>query len=120
MIENRLKEISRRNHHSLYGIYKKLKKNELFPAKLKNIGGVSTNLSKKFQTIREVLFKSDNVNDFLDSIYNFSPKFMKLIEQQIPDCSVRKFGECLGLDTSLDAQAVIDEILRRKEKPLRS
>jgi hypothetical protein len=27
---------------------------------------------------------------------------------------VRKFGEWLGLDTSMDSQAVMDEIARRK------
>ena len=47
-------------------------------------------------------------------LYDLSPNFMKLVEAQMPDCSVRKFGEWLGLDTSMDAQAVMDEISRRK------
>jgi hypothetical protein len=49
-------------------------------------------------------------------MYAFSPKFIELIEQQIPNCSVRKFGEWLGMDTSIDAQAMMDEMLRRKAK----
>jgi len=41
---------------------------------------------------------------------------MWLLETQVPECSVRKFGEWLGLDTSMDAQTVMDEIVRRKAR----
>jgi transcriptional regulator with XRE-family HTH domain len=116
MIVNRLKEISRRNHHAVYGICKQLEEKGVLSIDLQNLYGASVNLSKEFPTLRSILLGSDNVQDFLDRVYTLSPKFMELIEQQIPECSVRKFGEWLGLDTSMDAQAVMDEMLRRKAK----
>jgi hypothetical protein len=39
---------------------------------------------------------------------------MALVAAQVPDCSVRKFGEWLGLDTTIDASTIMDEIIRRK------
>lgn len=46
-------------------------------------------------------------------LFEFSPLFMKLVAEQVPDCSTRKMGEWLGLDTGLDARAVRDELKRR-------
>jgi hypothetical protein len=47
-------------------------------------------------------------------LYVLSPNFMALVAKQVPDCSIRKFGEWLGLDNSIDASSIMDEIIRRK------
>lgn len=116
MVVKKLKEISKRNHHALYGICKQLEKKGILPDDLQKLYGASIKLGKEFPTLRTILFGSDNVQDFLDRMYALSPEFMKLIEQQIPECSVRKLGEWLGLDNSMDAQTVMEEMLRRKAK----
>ncbi|NLL14269.1 MAG: ImmA/IrrE family metallo-endopeptidase [Fibrobacter sp.] len=116
-IVNKLKDICLMNHHSLYGIHKQLDERGLLPECAKKINfGADVNLRKQFPTLRKVLFGSGNVQDFLENMYALSPEFMKVIEKHIPDCSVRKLGEWLGLDTSMDAQAVMEEMLRRKAK----
>ena len=117
IIVNNLKILCKVNHHSMYGIYKQLDERGLLPENAKKIKyGADVNLKKQFPTLREILFGSDNVQDFLDRMYELSPRFMSFIEKQIPDCSVRKLGEWLGLDTSMDAQLVMEEMLRRKAK----
>lgn len=114
IVVNRLKEVSRRHKHSLYGIYLRLVDSGALPENLTNIGGAATNLSKEFPTLREILFGSGDVRTYLDRMYHLSPKFMNIISENISDCSSRKLAEWLGLDTSMDAQVVIDDILRRK------
>jgi len=78
------------------------------------VGEAATNLKKTVPVLREILFSHEDPWHYVDMLYDLSPKFMKLIEAQVPDCSIRKFGEWLGLDTFMDAQTVMNEISRRK------
>lgn len=112
-IINKLKEMSAEYGHSLYGIYKRLNRHGLCPD-LK-VGGADTNLKKKFSTIEEILFKDENPRYYVDIIRELSPLFINLISEQIPNCSIRKFAEWLGLSTSIDAKAVMEEMERVKE-----
>jgi transcriptional regulator with XRE-family HTH domain len=110
---NRMKELSCDNKHSLFGIYYRLKHIQLAPDGL-NVGGAAINLNKGFPSLREILFSSDDPRSYVDMLSELSPNFFTLISSQVPGCSVRKFGEWLGLDTSMDSQTVMDEIARRK------
>jgi len=111
-IINRMKEVSRDNKHSLFGIYYRLKHKGIMPEGVK-VGGAATNLKSTVPVLRKILFSHEDPRHYVDMLYDLSPNFMKLVEAQVPDCSVRKFGEWLGLDTSMDAQAVMNEISRR-------
>jgi transcriptional regulator with XRE-family HTH domain len=113
VIINRMKEISRVGKHSLFGIYYRLKHLQLAPDGL-NVGGAAINLNKGFPSLREILFSNDDPRNYVEMLSELSPNFFDLISSQVPGCSVRKFGEWLGLETSMDAQAVMDEIVRRK------
>jgi hypothetical protein len=62
----------------------------------------------------EILYSYEAPRHHVDMLYELSPNFMKLIEVQAPDCSVRRSGEWLGLDISRNAQTVMNEISRRK------
>ena len=111
-IINGMKEISIENGHSLFGIYYRLKHKGIMPEDVK-IGGAATNLKHTVSTLRKILFPNDDPRHYVDMLYNFSPNFMSLIEKQIPEYSIRKSGELLGLDNTIDAKAVISEIIRR-------
>ncbi len=113
-IINKLKELSADYKHSLFGIYYRLKAKNLFPEELNNIGGAATNLAKKFPTCRQILFHNPDPRFFVDVQFKLSPLFMKLVSQNISSVSVRKVAEWLGLDTTMDAQAVIEEIKKRE------
>jgi hypothetical protein len=113
ILVNRLKKVSKDNSHSLWGIYYRLKhlgklKNDLNPA------GAAANLNKNFPNLHEIFFEKGDPRSFVDTLYALSPNFMALVAAQVPDCSVRKFGEWLGLDTTIDASTIMDEIIRRK------
>lgn len=113
IIINRMKEVSRDNRHSLFGIYYRLKHKGMIPEGVK-VGGAATNLKTTVPILRKILFSHEDSRNYVDMLYDLAPNFMKLIETQVPYCSVRKFGEWLGLDTSMDAKTVMNEILRRK------
>ncbi len=112
-IVNRMKEVSRDNRHSLFGIYFRLKHKGMMPEGV-NVGGAATKLKTTVPVLRKILFSHKDPRHYVEMLYDLSPNFMKLIETQVTQCSVRKFGEWLGLDVSMDAQAVMDEISRRK------
>lgn len=111
-IINRMKEVSRDNKHSLFGIYYRLKHKGMMPDAVE-VGGAATNLKTTVPVLRKILFSHEDPRHFVDMLYDLSPNLMRLIEAEVPNCAVRKLGEWLGLDTTIDAQAVIDEILRR-------
>jgi transcriptional regulator with XRE-family HTH domain len=115
IIINRMKEISREGKHSLWGIYFRLKHLGKVQEDL-NVGGAAANLKKEFPTLRDILFSKNDPRNFVDMLALLSPNFYNLVSNQVPECSVRKFGEWLGLDTSMDSRAVVDEIVRRKAK----
>ncbi len=108
---NILKDFAREYMHSLFGIQKRL--NTLGLLKSLNLGGADTNLKREFPTVSEILFKEKDSRSYVEMLFEFSPLFMQLVAEQVPDCSTRKLGEWLGLDTSLDARAVMDELKRR-------
>lgn len=114
IIINRMKEVSRENKHSLFGIYYRLKNKGMMPDGVK-VGGAATNLKTAVPVLRKILFSHEAPRYYVDALYDLSPNFMSLIEKQVPDCSVRKFAEWLGLDTTMDAETVLDEIVHRKE-----
>jgi transcriptional regulator with XRE-family HTH domain len=117
VLVNRLKEVSQKHTHSLWGIYYRLQHAGVLSDGLK-IAGAAANLCKKFNTVRQALSgKDESPRTYIENLYSLSPNLMRLVEQQVPDCSVRKLGEWLGVDTSIDAQAIMDEIARRKGNP---
>jgi hypothetical protein len=99
---NTLKNFSKTYSHSLYGLAKTLKQyNRNLPA---NVGGADTNLKKNFPTIGDVLFGSDDPLSFIDTLKKLSPKFFNIIAEKYHECSVRKFGEWIGLDNEMDSK----------------
>lgn len=114
-IINIMKEVSKENAHSLWGIYYRLKRKGLVHGVL-NIGGAATNLNKNFPTLHDILFSRNDHRHYVDMLSRLSPNFMNLVAEQVPECSLRKLGEWLGLETSMDAQMVMDEIMRKKTR----
>jgi hypothetical protein len=112
---NKLKALSKEHDHSLWGIYYRLRHSGILKDSIK-IGGAAANLKKSFPTVREVLFSDPDPCSYVDMLFKLSPNFMNLVAEQIPNTSTRKFGEWVGLDTSIDASAVIQEITRRKSQ----
>ncbi|RPI74843.1 MAG: XRE family transcriptional regulator [Desulfobacteraceae bacterium] len=111
---NLLKKFSGDNGHSLYGLYYRLREEGLFPETL-SIGGAAANLNKEFPSLRDILYREPDPYRFVKVLFELSPHFMKLVKANIPGVSVRKVGEWLGLDSTLDIKTVIDEINRRDD-----
>ncbi len=112
-IITKLKKASTDNIHSMFGIVERLKMINKFPDL--NFGGAATNLKKKSKTVEEILFRDNDPRRYIGMLRDLSPLFIDLISKQIPDCSTRKFAEWLGLSTSIDAKAVMEELERVKE-----
>jgi len=110
-VVNKLKKFSTDNAHSLYGLYYRLREEGLFPNEL-SIGGAAANLKKHFPSLRDVLYRESDPRGFVNTLFDLSPHFMNLVKTSIPISSIRKVGEWLGLDSTIDAQTVIDEINR--------
>jgi transcriptional regulator with XRE-family HTH domain len=113
-VVNMLKKYSGDNGHSIYGLYYRLREEGLFPDKL-SIGGAAANLKKQFPVLRDILYRESDPHRFVKLLFELSPHFMKLVKAGIPGASVRKVGEWLGLDSTLDIKSVIDEINRRDD-----
>ena len=110
---NLLKTFSKNYSHSLYGIVKRIK--SIHPDFNLNVGGADTNLKKKFPTIGSILFESDDPRYYIEKISDFSTHFIKTIYNQMNNMSYRKLGELLGLETSLDAKVVKEELSKYKK-----
>jgi transcriptional regulator with XRE-family HTH domain len=113
-VVNMLKKFSGDNGHSIYGLYYRLREEGLFPDKL-SIGGAAANLKKQFPSLREILYRESDPRRFVKALFELSPHFMKLVRASISETSVRKVGEWIGLDSTLDIKTVIDEINRRDD-----
>jgi transcriptional regulator with XRE-family HTH domain len=105
----KLKEFASENHHSVFGLYYRLREDGLFPDKLP-IGGVAENHKKQFPTLREIIFQKSDPRSFVKMLFELSPHFMNLVKTNMNGTTVRKVGEWLGLDSTIDTKAVIDEI----------
>lgn len=99
---NKLKMFGRKNGHSLYGVYKRLR--ALSDNTNFNVGGADTNLKKEFRTIGDILFESDDPKLFLELLSTLTPKFIKTLREQSESISYRKIGQLLGLESALDAK----------------
>jgi DNA-binding Xre family transcriptional regulator len=108
-IVNLLKNYSATNGHSVYGLYYRLKEDGLFPDGL-SVGGAAANLNKRFPSLRDVLYKDPDPRYFVSMLGELSPHFMRLVKANLPDATVRKVGEWLGLDTTIDTKTVIEEM----------
>jgi transcriptional regulator with XRE-family HTH domain len=109
---NKLKVFGEKYCHSLFGIVKRIK--NVQPSFVLNVGGADTNLKKKFFTIGERLFTSDNVSDYIALLLKLTPNFLATIKNQIDSLSDRKLGELLGVASCLDAREVKNEIAKLK------
>jgi len=99
---NTLKMFSRIHGHSIFGIYTQIKsRHEEINLRT---GGADTNLKKEFPSIGEILFKSTEPLEYISHLRKLSPLFFDIVSRQIDNPSTRKFGEWLGLDTTLDAE----------------
>lgn len=76
IIINRMKEVSRDNKHSLFGIYYRLKHKGLILEGVK-VGGAATNLKTAVPTIRQILFVHEYSRYYVDALYVISPQFYK-------------------------------------------
>jgi len=101
---NILKKYSGTYCHSIYGICSQIKSRH--PDFSLRIGGADTNLKKDFLTVGEILFKSKEPVAYIMNLKELSPLFFDIVSKQIDNPSTRKFGEWLGLESSLDAQQV--------------
>lgn len=101
---NILKKYSGTYCHSIYGICSRIKDRQ--PDFSLRTGGADTNLRKDFLTVNEILFESREPAAYIMNLKKLSPLFFDIVSKQIDNPSTRKFGEWLGIESSLDAQQV--------------
>jgi transcriptional regulator with XRE-family HTH domain len=104
---NLLKEFSAKNGHSMFGIAEELKKTH--PAFSLKVAGANANLRKEFPSVGDILFGDQDPKCYVDNLKTLTPLFFDIVSQQISNVTIRKIGEWLGLESSLDAKEVIEE-----------
>lgn len=113
---NRLKEKSKENSHSLWGIVYRLEHMDLIKTPI-NVGGAATILNKEFPTIEEMVYYKQKPEECIDTLYRLSPLFISLVSSQMENVSIRKFGEWFGLSNSMDAKQLLRGLKRyQKDK----
>lgn len=110
---NQLKNFSKENSHSLFGIVEQLK--ELDPTLELDVGGANTNLKKQFPTIGEILFRENEARSYIQHLQTLSPLFIDVAVGQIKNATTRKIGDWFGLESRLDAEQVMAELQRIAE-----
>jgi len=110
---NKLKTFGKIYSHALFGIVKRIK--TIDPDFDLKIGGADSNLKKGFPAIGDILFLSNDPNDYVAKILKLSPLFTSVILNQIDSITNRKLGEILGIESVLDAKAVKNELIRIKK-----
>lgn len=105
---NTLKTFAKANSHSLYGIVEAIKLVD--PEFSLNVGGADSNLRKKFPTVGEILFRSEDVSHYVRIMKTLSKNFLSILLSQLDNISTRKLGEILGIDSILDAKEVRNEL----------
>ena len=110
---NKLKTYGKTYSHALFGIVKQIKIIE--PDFNLEIGGADSNLKKGFPSIGDILFLSNDPNDYVTKISELSPLFTSVILNQIDSITNSKLGEILGIESVLDVKAIKDELIRIKK-----
>ncbi len=110
---NKLKTYGKTYSHALFGIVKQIK--TIDPGFDLKIGGADSNLKKGFSSIGDILFLSNDPNDYVTKISELSPLFTSIILNQIDSITNSKLGEILGIESVLDVKAVKDELIRIKK-----
>jgi hypothetical protein len=73
------------------------------------VAGADANLRKEFPCIGDILFENEDPKCYVDNLKTLTPLFFDIVSQQINNVTIRKIGEWLGLESSLDAKEVIGE-----------
>ncbi|MBI5073986.1 MAG: helix-turn-helix domain-containing protein [Nitrospirae bacterium] len=107
---NKLKDFAKKYKHSIFGISKRLEQSGV-SLNIK-LAGADVNLKKTVHSVNEVLFTDGDARSYIEKLHILSPKFTSLVAAQAPEASLRKLGEWLGLDSSIDAQSVLSELRR--------
>lgn len=110
IVVNKLKGFAREHAHSLFGISKRLKQSGV--ALSINVAGADTNLKKVLPKVRDILFDKSDARKYIETLCELSPDFIDLVAKQTPNVSLRKLGEWLGLDNTIDAKAILGELQR--------
>ncbi len=107
---NKLKGFARKHAHSLFGLSKRLEQTGV--ALSINIAGANTNLKKILPKVRDILFDKGDARKYIETLCELSPGFIDLVAKQSSNASLRKLAEWLGLDNTLDAKEVMNELQR--------
>ncbi len=109
---NKLKTYGKTYSHALFGMVKQIK--TIDPDFDLKTGGADSNLKKGFPIIGDILFLSNDPNDYVAKILKLSPLFTRVILNQIDSITNSKLGEILGIESVLDVKAVKDELCKKK------
>ncbi len=108
---NMLKDYSRENAHSIFGIIERLQNiSDDLSFDNRSVGGAATNVKKEFPSLGEILFKDKDAAQYINTLNSLTPQFVEIIRNQIDKVTTRKAGEWLGLDSILDAKLAIEAI----------
>jgi transcriptional regulator with XRE-family HTH domain len=110
VIINKLKELSRKHAHSLFGISKRLEQAGI--ALKVNVAGADVNLKKAMPNVSDILFDDGDARRYIERLHELSPNFTELVADQASNASLRKLGEWMGLDNTIDAKLVLSELQR--------
>jgi transcriptional regulator with XRE-family HTH domain len=107
---NILKQFSKQNGHSLYGIVKRLK-----PLRISipdSYGGADTKMRQGIPVISQILFKSNSPTEYASTLKALTPHFFSLLKSKAPHVGDRVFATWAGLDSALDGAELKRVILQ--------
>lgn len=110
VVINKLKEFAKAHNHSMYGVVKRLERSGVSLGV--NVVPADINLKKTTPKVGEIIFSDGDARSYISKLHRLSPRFVALVAEQVEHGSIRKIGEWLGLDSSMDAQVVVEELRR--------
>lgn len=108
---NTLKSFSREYEHALHGIVKQISLHHPKSEKY-DVGGADTNLKRGVNSIGKEIFSTDDSFDYVSNMRKISPLFIEALTKQASTLTHRRIGELLGIESSLDAADVKNELLK--------
>lgn len=112
VVINKLKEFAKTHKHSMYGVVKRLERSGVRLGV--NVAPADINLRKTIPKVGEIIFSDGDARSYISKLHKLSPRFITLVAEQVEHASIRKIGEWLGLNSSMDAQVVVEELRRIK------
>ncbi len=115
-IIDELKDISKQNHHSVYGLCKRLYIDEQISKDIMTSAVFADKkLKKDYPSIGDIFDHIESPVEYLQLYESISPRFVKMIRDESSHLSNSKIAELFQLSNSIDGHILLN-LLRKEER----